>query len=164
MNATTLPDQCAQVNGAQCIHQSTRKVLSHFFSQAWEETYFHLCAAKTSVSSPLWGQAYWLENIFDRSNYEIKRSQVDALFLSMYASGLLTMERDRASMRWKIAWTDSETPAYMDDARWMGMPLLPPTRAQIHVRRIVPTGVMEEMQRSMHNWLGGSNISNDKGD
>ena len=132
MKVATLPAVCAQVNVARSVHQSTRKVLSPFFqSSVGRDLFPFVCAAKSYVSSPLWGQAYWLENIFDRSNYEIKRSQVDALFLSMFASGLLTMERNRASIRWNIAWTDSETTGYMDDTRWIGMPLHPTTRARV---------------------------------
>ena len=39
------------------------------------------------------------------------------------------------------------------------MSLHPLTRAQVHFPKIVPTRVMEEMQRTMHTWLGGTEVS-----
>ena len=106
-----------------------------------------------------------LKKLFDRPNfYDTKRSQVDTLFLSLHALGLLTMERDRVAMRWNIAWANSETPAYIDDTKWMGVPLHPPTPARVCLPKNVPTRMIAGMQQSMYNWLGDSKVSKDKGD
>ena len=66
---------------------------------------------KSVVSSVMWDDKYWLENIFDLPHYTVKRVHVDALFLSLAATKMLSIRRDGGRVIWTLAWLDSKTPS-----------------------------------------------------
>ena len=56
---------------------------------------------KKKISSMLWGNTYWIKLIFDQQR--VKRANVDALFLSLRANGILVIEKKSSIVRWNIA-------------------------------------------------------------
>ena len=83
------------------------------------------------VSDVLWGDAYWLETIFDRAAGGMKRTQVDALFLSLAAVGIMKLEKAKGGiLRWNIGWNVDDTPMYMNPQIWIGMNLHNQTRVR----------------------------------
>ena len=83
------------------------------------------------VSDVLWGDAYWLEHIFDRAAGGMKRTQVDALFLSLAAVGIMKIEKARGGViRWNIGWNADDTPLYNNNDVWLGINLHNNTRAR----------------------------------
>ena len=61
----------------------------------------------------------------------LKRTQVDGLFLSLAAVGILRMEKNRHSIVvWNLGWATDEVPAYKIDSNWAGVNLHAPTRAR----------------------------------
>ncbi len=62
--------------------------------------------SKKKVSDMLWESAYWKQKIFDLSLRNIKRSNVDALFLAMRAFGIMVVKKHRNILCWNIARED----------------------------------------------------------
>ena len=58
---------------------------------------------KNPISSLLVGSAVWKETAFDQAHSWISRMQVDALFLSLTASGILQLNQKDTSLQWGIA-------------------------------------------------------------
>ena len=55
------------------------------------------------MPSVLWGDSGWIETIFDCVVYTVKRTHVDALFLSLCALQVLNIEEVLNKVRWNIA-------------------------------------------------------------
>jgi hypothetical protein len=58
---------------------------------------------KAPISSLLSGSEFWKEAIFDCAAGGISRMQVDALFLSLTALGIIQMQQKNTSLEWMIA-------------------------------------------------------------
>lgn len=77
---------------------------------------------KTSPSAFLSSRPYWKEWIFDRASKSVQVRHVDALLLSLFAAGILCIEKSKNSnFVMDITWTDSSTPKYRDDTIWDGI-------------------------------------------
>jgi hypothetical protein len=59
---------------------------------------------KAPISSLLAKSKFWKEAIFDCTAGGISRMQVDALFLSLTAPGIILMEPKNTSLEWVITW------------------------------------------------------------
>jgi hypothetical protein len=59
---------------------------------------------KDQISSLLAGSAFWKETIFDRAAGGISRIQVDELFLSLAASGIIQLRPKNDTLQWDIVW------------------------------------------------------------
>jgi hypothetical protein len=57
---------------------------------------------KAPISSLLAKNKFWKEAIFDHAAGGISRMQVDALFLSLTASGIIQMQEKNTSLEWLI--------------------------------------------------------------
>ena len=57
---------------------------------------------KQQVSSLLMTSAYWKEIIFDRASTSISQINVDSLFLSLAATGILQIQNSRDGIRWVL--------------------------------------------------------------
>ena len=65
---------------------------------------------KPNISSILWGDKYWMEKIFDRAAGGLKRTHLDALFLSLEAARVLCAEKRKGgTMQWNIHWSEDGT-------------------------------------------------------
>ena len=53
-----------------------------------------------SVGSIIWGNKYWIEAIFDRAPSGVKRRNVNNLFLSLAAAGIMHIEQYDGGHRW----------------------------------------------------------------
>ena len=83
----------------------------------------------------LWRDSYWLEHIFDRAAGGLKRTQVDGLFLSLAAVGILKMEKNKHGIVvWKLLWDTHGLLAYNVDSKWVGLNSHDP----IYVHKRVP--------------------------
>lgn len=123
--------QCSICTGAwHKIHLPVyREGIAGFFqSSKGREVFPHESTNKSVVSSVLWGDKYWLERIFDLPHYSIKRTQVDALFLSLAATKILRVRREGPRVLWSLAWVDDDTPVYFSDDSWTGVKLFPESR------------------------------------
>jgi hypothetical protein len=58
---------------------------------------------KALISSLLSGSAFWKEAVSNHAAGIISRMQVDALFLSCTASGMIQMQLQNPSLEWTIA-------------------------------------------------------------
>ena len=59
---------------------------------------------KSKVSDMLWENPYWVKKIFDEViKTTVKRTNVDAFFLSLRAAGILVIEKRGGGIRWNIA-------------------------------------------------------------
>ncbi len=58
---------------------------------------------KAPISSLLVGSTFWKEAVFDHASSGISRMQVDTLFLSLTASGMIQMQLQNPSLEWTIA-------------------------------------------------------------
>ena len=74
------------------------------------------------------------------------------------------MERNGLAIYWNISWANSERLAYLDDVMWVGISLHPPTHVRVCVPRVMLAGMMVGMQQAMQNWLGGTDVSGNKGE
>ena len=81
-----------------------------------------------SIGSIIWGNIYWIESIFDRAQSGVKRRNVNNLFLSLAAAGIMHIEKHDGGHRWALVWSDPDTLAYHNDELWDGIPLLPSNR------------------------------------
>ena len=89
------------------------------------------------VSDLLWGNKYWTERIFDRAASGVKRTTVDALFLSLSALGFIDVERVGGVLRWNVTMRDADTnpnpqPCFLSDdaSAWSGLNRHPPDRTR----------------------------------
>jgi hypothetical protein len=99
---------------------------------------------KIQVSLFLMTSAYWKEIIFDKASTSISRTNVDSLFLSLAATGILEIQNSRDGIRWVLGRQAPTTPlTYTDvslinitfgvanytlDNYWVGINLHPATR------------------------------------
>ena len=90
---------------------------------------------------------YWKEILFDKSSTKITRTNVDSLFLSLAASGILEIQNSPDGIRWMLgrqaqttATTDTNvalihaiigTAKYTLDKYWVGINLHPVNRIQV---------------------------------
>ena len=84
---------------------------------------------KRKVSSVLWDDVYWVNKFFDLTPpKQIRRKQVNALFLLLRAASILVIDRKGTEVRWNIGRRDlpsranAGTPLFRDDCRWIGIP------------------------------------------
>ena len=101
------------------------------------------------VSSVLWGDDYWMEKIFDTAAYLIKRTHVDALFLSLHASRILRMERASGKVRWNVTWISSDVLSFTVDDAWSGVHLHRANRPRDCKPRTVQSSDLVTMQHSL---------------
>ena len=85
---------------------------------------------KAVVSSLLWGDRYWLEQMFDVPHYAIKRANVDALFLSLAATKLANICRQPVKVVWTLTWTDKSITGFESDEYWDGVTFFSDQRLQ----------------------------------
>jgi hypothetical protein len=95
---------------------------------------------------------YWKEIIFDKSSSSVSRTNVDALFLSLAALGILEIQNTTDGIKWVIG---RQPPVaiqpnndvslidatigeakYKVDKYWMGMSLHPETRIRVRTPAI----------------------------
>jgi hypothetical protein len=102
---------------------------------------------KIQVSSLLMTSTYWKEILFDKSSTSITRTNVDSLFLSLAASGILEIQNSPDGIRWMLGYqapttatTDTNvalihatigTAMYTLDEYWVGINLHPVTRIRV---------------------------------
>jgi hypothetical protein len=107
---------------------------------------------KIQVSSLLMTSTYWKEIVFDKSSTSITRTNVDSLFLSLAASGILDIQNSPDGIRWMLgrpapttATTDTNvglihatigTARYTLDEYWVGINLHPVTRIRVRTLAI----------------------------
>jgi hypothetical protein len=107
---------------------------------------------KIQVSSLLMTSTYWKEIVFDKSSTSITRTNVDSLFLSLAASGILDIQNSPDGIRWMLgrpapttATTDTNvglihatigTARYTLDEYWVGINLHPVTRIRVRTPAI----------------------------
>ena len=132
-------------------------LVTFFESSRGQDSFPVIAEDKQQVSVVLWGNVYWIENIFDIASYEIKHVHVDALFLSLAAANIIVLQRHKSTTRWNISWLDDDTPAFQKDTCWQGVNTFPPTRTRMRTPRNVPAHAIVNMQRSMQMWLGNDN-------
>ena len=84
---------------------------------------------------------------------DIKRAQIDALFLSLSAAQIIVLQQHNSEARWNITWLIDDTPAFNKDSYWQGVNAHPETRPRSRVPRNVPAHAIIGMQRSMQSWL-----------
>ena len=95
-----------------------------FFQSSKGRDRIPFCDSTKLISDVLWGDAYWLEKIFDRAAGGMRRAQVDALFLSLAAVGIMKMEKAKGgTIRWNIGWSKDDTPLYNKSLVWRGINL-----------------------------------------
>ena len=106
---------------------------------------------KIQVSSLLMTSTYWKEILFDKSSTSITQTNVDSLFLSLAASGILEIQNSPDGIRWMLgrqapttATTDTNvalihatigTAKYTLDEYWVGINLHPVTLGYEFVHR-----------------------------
>ena len=99
---------------------------------------------KIQVSSLLMTSTYWKEILFDKSLTSITRTNVDSLFLSLAASGILDIRNSPDGIRWMhgrqvpttattdtnvgLTYTTIGTAKYTLDEYWVRINLHPVTR------------------------------------
>ena len=109
---------------------------------------------KIQVSSLLMMSTYWKEILFDKSSTSITRTNVDSLFLSLAASGILEIQNSPDGIRWMIGrqapttvTTDTNvgliratigTAKYTLDEYWVGINLHPVTGIRV-CTPVIPT-------------------------
>ena len=76
---------------------------------------------KKMISNVLWGDGFWMEKIFDRAASDLRRTHVDAFFLSLVAAEMLSLKSERGVFKWNITWSDEHTPAYTRNNNWKGI-------------------------------------------
>ena len=107
---------------------------------------------KIQVSSFIMMSAYWKEILFDNSSTSITRTNVDSLFLSLAAPGILKIQNSPDGIRWVLgrqapttATTDTDVSLisvtigaakYTLDIYWVGINLHPATRIRVHTPAI----------------------------
>ena len=107
---------------------------------------------KIQVSSLLMTRTNWKEIVFDKSSTSITRTNVDSLFLSLAASGILEIQNSPDGIRWMlgrqaptITTTDTNvalihatigTAKYTLDEYWVGINLHPVTRIRVRTPAI----------------------------
>jgi len=109
-------------------------VVSFLSSSLGRESFPMVVDMTTSVSDVLWGQRNhsWIEKIFDRSFSGIKRSNVDALFLSLTAAGIIQIEKTSAGVvRWNICYSDDSSAVYLMDNVWTCINMHQPDRTRM---------------------------------
>ena len=110
---------------------------------------------KKQVSSLLMTNVYWKEILFDKASSTISRTNVDALFLSLAASGILEIQNSADGIRWVIGRLPPTTAItgtdvslisatigiakYTLDEYWLGMNLHPVGRIRIRTPEIAIT-------------------------
>ena len=62
-----------------------------------------------------------MEKIFDRAVSGLRRTHVDALFLSLVAAEMLSLKSVRGVFKWNLTWLDEHTPAYTRNENWKGI-------------------------------------------
>jgi len=108
-----------------------RVSLVRFLQSSKGREYIPFVSGTKLVSDMLWGDSYWLEQIFDRAAGGLKRTQVDGLFLSLAAVGILKMEKNKHGIVvWNLAWDTHDSPAYNVDSKWVGLNLHDPARVR----------------------------------
>lgn len=109
-------------------------VVSFLSSSLGRESFPMVVDMTTSVSDVLWGQRdhSWIEKIFDRSFSGIKRSNVDSLFLSLTAAGIIQIEKTSAGVvRWNICYSDDSSAVYLMDNVWTCINMHQPDRTRM---------------------------------
>jgi hypothetical protein len=107
---------------------------------------------KIQVSSVLMTSTYWKEILFDKSSKSITQTNVDSLFLSLAASGILEIQNSPDGIRWLLgrqapttATTDTNVALiqatigmakYTLDEYWVGINLYPVTRIRVRTPAI----------------------------
>jgi hypothetical protein len=107
---------------------------------------------KIQVSSLLMTSEYWKEIVFDKSSSSVTRTNVDCLFLSMAASGILEMQNTNDGIKWvvgRLAPTTTQPnrdlslieatigeAKYKVDEYWIGFNLHPATRIRVRTPAI----------------------------
>jgi hypothetical protein len=107
---------------------------------------------KIHVSLLLMTSTYWKEIVFDKLSTAITQTNVDSLFLSLAASGILEIQNSPDGIRWMLgrqapttATTDTNvalihattgTTKYTLDEYWVGINLHPVTRIQVRTPAI----------------------------
>jgi hypothetical protein len=82
-------------------------------------------SAKNPLSGVLSKRAYWTEWIFDKAKGSVQVRNIDALFLSLIASRIITLEKSGSGVwQWNIVWDDNSTPRYKLDGAWDGINLI----------------------------------------
>jgi hypothetical protein len=99
---------------------------------------------KDPISSLLAGSPFWKETVFDRAACTVSQMQVDALFLSLTAAGIIKLEpKNDSSFQWVVAReygasiktgsfieAHMGTPIYKRDESWQGVHLLNDNRVR----------------------------------
>ena len=102
---------------------------------------------KIKASLFLMTSAYWKEIIFDKASTSITQTNVDSLFLSLAATGILEIQNSCDGIRWVLGQQAPTTPLtdtdvllinitfgvakYTLDNYWVGINLHPATRIQV---------------------------------
>ena len=101
-----------------------RSEIVRFFESASGRTAFpHPVDMKIPLSTVLSSRPYWVEWIFDYSSKTVRVKQIDALFLSLAASNIISMTKNRqGDLVWNLEW-ENGLATYKMDSAWDGIHL-----------------------------------------
>ncbi len=118
--------QCAICTGEwdEYFLPVSKKHVREFFRSGAGREYPMTVCPKIAVSHHLWVDGYWKEKIFDRKS-RVKRVNVDALFISLIAAGMIDIERSREQLRWNLIRDGNDQPIVDDDNKWGGINTFP---------------------------------------
>ena len=154
---TACATSCAICSGAwHTIHRPVYQdsVTSFFQAKIGRDSMPFVSGNDKTVSSILWGEAGWIEKIFDEAAYEVKRSHVDAFFFSLIAAGILFMEPIANGARWLVRYDENDIPCYTKQDAWIGVNTHSPTRPRKRRPKSVSPSAVASMKNSMKSWLG----------
>ena len=89
---------------------------------------------KSSISDLIWGDSFWIERIFDRAASGVKKYNIDALFYSLAAAGIVKIEKRDRVVQWALPYEPKEDNRYIrvynyeKNESWRGVNLYPETR------------------------------------
>jgi hypothetical protein len=114
-----------------------KKSLYSFFQSAVISNGLPLVTTrKKTISNLLWGNKYWIKKIFDRGFHSVKKSHVDALFLSLVGCGIVDLESISGEIRWNLCREKTtgnaynDCPVYQRDSAWVGLNMHDPERSR----------------------------------
>jgi len=98
---------------------------SHDVIRAFPQT----VAPKIAVSDVLWKDKSSIKTFFDRAPSGVKRSNADAVFLSLASRGILDLERTKSGeIRWNLLKDERGALVYKNDKAWDGINVHPEER------------------------------------
>ena len=89
---------------------------------------------KKSISDLIWGDAFWTERLFDRAASGVKKKNIDALFFSLAATGIVKIEKKSRVVQWALPYRSHPDNPYVrlyfyeKDDSWRGINLHPESR------------------------------------